>query len=59
MFLTVRATSSIVAWLFALVAYKLLLWLVGRRLIPGPILISVILSTVVPVISVLTVPFGA
>jgi hypothetical protein len=57
--LTIWAISGIVAWLITPVAYKLFLWLTDRRVVPWPILVSVIPRAVVPVILVLTVPFGA
>jgi hypothetical protein len=47
-----------VAWLVALIAYRLPFRLTGGKFIPGPIPVPVILRAVVPVISVLTVPFG-
>jgi hypothetical protein len=56
--LSVWATSNIVAWLVALIAYRLPFWLTGGKFIPRPIPVPVILRAVVPVISVLTVPFG-
>jgi hypothetical protein len=48
-----------VAWLITAVAYKLFLRLTGRGFVPWPIPVSVIPGAVVPVILVLTVPFGA
>ncbi len=74
-FLTLRATSGIVAWLIALEAYRLLFWLTDHRIIPGltsvsvvpravilvsvMVLVLVIPRTMVLVILVLVVPFRA
>jgi hypothetical protein len=57
--LTIWATGGVVAWLITAVAYKLFSRLTDRGFVPWPIPVSVIPGAVVPVILVLTVPFGA
>ena len=57
--LAVRATSGIVAWLVTLVAYRLFSWLTSRGFVPRSVPVLVILRTVVPVVTVLVVPFRA
>jgi hypothetical protein len=57
--LTAWAISSVVAWLITPVTYRLLFWLTDHRFVPWPVPVSVVPRAVVPIISVLTVPFGA
>ena len=57
--LAVRATSDVVARLITLIVYRLFVRLFGRGFVSRPILVPVIPRAVVPIVSVLTVPFGA
>ena len=57
--LAVRATSDVVARLITLIAYRLFVRLFGRGFVSRLILVPVIPRAVVPVVSVLAVPFGA